>query len=289
MAGNPFDTLGMYDNDLGGFFSSVKKAIKKVTKPIEKVVKKVTKPIEKVHEKIVSQVVKIAPKSVRAPLTQALTSKNPVKAVMGVHNTGKTLTHEVEKKVLPAKVREAKAKLQNDPRVKGVAKAVASVFVTPVVADYFVDNSITTPAPSESKKSKAFKTVKKGLDKVPKKAREKIDKDLTSIKDSPEFQEILNTMRDAGASKSQVVTTWTGSENYQNVATINAANAVYQQLYDEYIAAGASPEIADKLAKEQAMLIGNQAATEVAEKTSGGNGALLLAVGIPVAFALFGG
>lgn len=262
MSNNPFDTLGMYDDDLAGLFSSLKKAVKKVHKAV-------TAPVKKLHSAVGKAVAKVAPKSMRSAIEQAH-SPNPLKAVMGVHNVGKTATHALEKKLMPSKIRDAKARIQNDPRVKGIATAVAGAFVTPAIAGELVGRSVVTPK------------------RVPKKAKDKIDKDLNSIKSSPEFQEILNSLRDAGASNNQIISTWTGSENFQNVATMNSANAIYQQLYDEYIAAGAAPEIAHKLAMEQALQIGGQATAEIAAKTSN-NIAPLLMLGVPIAFALFGG
>lgn len=258
---NPFDTLGMYDNEMHGLFSKVKKAVKKVAKKVEKV------------------------------------------------------GRAVRDKTLPSKVSKELSRAAKNPIVKGAALAVAATFAGPLVAGAasklgvtvatkaITAKTIATGAIKGAAKGLIKKEVGKKLTKKQQEAQKKIAEEqakqlqlsqtaLTNaantanqIIKSPEVQNTVGTMIDSGATPGQVVSTWVNSQNYHNVASQNAAAAVYPQIYDNFIRSGATPEMAQNLATQAAQEVGEDAANTVKANT-GTDWGKIAAIGLPVAAAL---
>ncbi len=255
MAKNPFDTLGMYsDSELSGIGSKLKKAVKKVSRVAEK---RVT---------------------------------------------------TVRDKVLPKRVAKELSRAAKNPVVRGAALAVAGTFAAPLIMGGGAGISASSVA-STVAKSAAKTTVKTAIGKKLSKdaqrraaasarknatvAKAKIDTknvaaNAKEIAQAPEMMDLVNTLKEGGATPKQVLATWTGSDLYKDAATMNAADAVYPQLYEQFIASGADPATAQALATDTAIKVGSDAAETVA-KDSGGANYKFLAVAIPVAAALFFG
>lgn len=271
MAGNPFDTLGMYDDDLAGVFSKVKKAVKKVAKKAENVVRKVRD--------------KALPSKVAKELSRA--AKNPV--VRGVALVGAAM---VAGPAVAGALKGGAATLAKT--AVGKAAVGAGAKAATVVTAKGVAGTVAKAAVS----SAAQKAIGKKLTKKQKLAVENqaqltpdiantIAKNNAAVMNSPEFQEVVKTMQAAGATPEEIQQAWVNSQNYQQMATYNAAQASYPAIVRQLNSAGIYGQQAEDLARAEALQVGQEAAESVKDNTNT-IGKIAL-IGIPLAFALFGG
>lgn len=263
MSNNPFDTLGMYDDELAGIFSKVKKAVKKVAKKAEKVVTKAR------DKALPSKVAKELSRAAKNPIVRGAAAA--VAVSVGAPMVANALGKTVAAKAITAKsVATTAAKGATKALVKKeVGKKVQSHMVARAKKDLvkIQQRGVTTPA-----------------------AATKVAANINAIARSPELNEVVARMKSAGASDAEIARVWAQSNNYKAVATHSAAQTVYPQIVKQLEDSGMPAPQAQDAARSVALEVGAEAAEKVSESAAGKDTLLkVAAIGIPLAFAAFGG
>lgn len=271
---NPFDhALNGYTEDgLEGIGKKLKKARKKLSKSVKKVAKKVVK----AHKKVLSSVAKIPREGYR----------------------------KFKRKLLPDKVEKALVKVEKSPITKGLAMGAAMYFGGPAIASALgmqapamgsFGSFMAKTGAKEVAKQYAGKKLTKKQQEAAKKAAKKaeaaasaeLDAELRTIVDDPAFVGMARKMLEQGYDINQIYQTWMQSDAYADAAAMGASQATQPVIYDELIAAGASPEEAQELSEGVAAKMGIDAANQAQQNAKTGGGVLLLA--IPLIMAAMGG
>jgi hypothetical protein len=205
------------------------------------------------------------------------------KAVKKVGKKVEKTVKKVSQKTLGKSVTAKLSKVVQNPVFKTVAiglataGAVSVLSKTSMVAKLSGAKKLT----STSKVISSVVKTKKGLAAIKKGA-----KVAKSVAVSPEAQNVVQSMIDAGKTPAQIEQAWVGSESYKG-ATAQAIDAsmrgaIADQLRRQGVPSSALPE-----ATEQAVAqLTNNAVEEQQGMTTLGKAALF---GIPVLFALMGG
>lgn len=228
---NPFD-LGGYDNqNMGGFFSKIKKAVKKVGKAVEKTVKKVTpKPIMNAARKVKAEVLRspiaqagvmIAGSILIGPAAQALFG-NVGSAV--VSKTLTTAASAATKRGLTAAIQSGVANKQNAAANKELQKQIATT-------------SAMTAAMAKD----------------------------------PDFIKIVVRMRGEGKTDSQIIDAWSKSQTATVAAQSQVVKTLLPQITvklraDPSVPSKDVPALAQQLANQMAVNAVKQAQTTTATK-----------------------
>lgn len=241
---NPFDTLGMYDGELSGVFSKLKKGLKKIEKTHKKMRKKVLpKKVVKATDKIRKN------KYVRgAALAVATVFAAPVVgAALGIGAgagagaiTAKGIATTVGKSLIKTKLQSAVKKKLTKKQQRALKKHAEKTALT------------SNP--------EAVATI------------------ANAVASSPEVAEVIANMRAQGFSDVQIADAWKNSDAYKTAATSAVSQAVYPSVKSEYIAQGVPEMQAREMAEATTAEI-----AEDAVNTGGKTGVgAALAVGLPL-------
>lgn len=271
---NPFDQAlnGYTEDGLEGIGKKLKKARKKLSKSVKKVAKKVVK----AHKKVLSSAAKVGREGYR----------------------------KFKRKALPDKVEKALVKIEKSPITKGLAIGAAMYFGGPAIAGAlgmkapamgsFGSFMAKTGAKEITKQYVGKKLTKKQQDAAKKAAQKaeaaasaELDAELRTIVDDPAFVGMARQMLEQGYDINQIYQAWMQSEAYADAAAMGASQATQPVIYDELVAAGASPEEAQELSEGVAAKMGIDAANQAQQNAKSGGGLLLLA--IPLIMAAVGG
>lgn len=271
---NPFDQAlnGYTEDGLEGIGKKLKKARKKLSKSVKKVAKKVVK----AHKKVASSVAKVYREGYR----------------------------KFKRKALPDKVEKTLVKIEKSPITKGLAIGAAMYFGGPAIAGAlgmkapamgsFGSFMAKTGAKEITKQyvgkkltKKQQEAAKKAAQKAEAAASAELDAELRTIVDDPAFVGMARQMLEQGYDINQIYQAWMQSEAYADAAAMGASQATQPVIYDELIAAGASPEEAQELSEGVAAKMGIDAANQAQQNAKTGGGLLLLA--IPLIMAAVGG
>lgn len=271
---NPFDhALNGYTEDgLEGIGKKLKKARKKLSKSVKKIAKKVVT----AHKKVASSVAKVHRKGYR----------------------------KFKRKALPDKVEKTLVKIEKSPITKGLAIGAAMYFGGPAIAGALgmkapamgsFGSFMAKTGVKEVAKQYAGKKLTKKQQEAAKKAAQKaeaaasaeLDAELRTIVDDPAFVGMARQMLEQGYDINQIYQAWMQSEAYADAAAMGASQATQPVIYDELVAAGASPEDAQELSEGVAAKMGIDAANQAQQNAKTGGGLLLLA--IPLIMAAMGG
>lgn len=271
---NPFDQAlnGYTDDGLEGIGKKLKKARKKLSKRVKKVAKKVVT----AHKKVLSSAAK-------------------------VHREG---YRKFKRKALPDKVEKTLVKIEKSPITKGLAIGAAMYFGGPAIASALgmqapamgsFGSFMAKTGVKEVAKQYAGKKLTKRQQEAAQKAAQKaeaaasaeLDAELRSIVDDPAFVGMARQMLEQGYDINQIYQTWMQSDAYKEAAAVGASQATQPVIYDELVAAGASPEEAQELSEGVAAKMGIDAANQAQQNAKTGGGLLLLA--IPLIMAAMGG
>jgi len=271
---NPFDQAlnGYTEDGLEGIGKKLKKARKKLSKSVKKVAKKVVK----AHKKVASAVAKVGREGYR----------------------------KFKRKALPDKVERALVKVEKSPITKGLAIGAAMYFGGPAIAGAlgmkapamgsfgsFMAKTgakeITKQYVGKKLSKKQQEAAKKAAQKAEAAASAELDAELRTIVDDPAFVGMARQMLEQGYDINQIYQAWMQSDAYADAAAIGASQATQPVIYDELVAAGASPDEAQELSEGVAAKMGIDAARQAQQNAKTGGGLLLLA--IPLIMAAMGG
>lgn len=292
MDSNEFDSLGYYDDELGGFFKKLKKRVKKRFKKIKKVVKKVNKLRRKIRRKIVPKKIrkfekKVAKNKIVRGVALAVGSiylGPAMGALMGgagwggaaAAMKGVALKSAVAKAALKKVASKGVSKLVKKRYVKRAKKKQKKVLnvMQKRIADkqQRYNNHMLTVAKSQP--------TKKDMDLA-----KALDTKVDNIAASPEYREVIASYKAQGLSNKQILEKWGDSKAFKNIALNEGMKIAVPQFYRQYRQEGYQPQEARVMAvNEGARVTKNQVS-----KTTNTDISKILAIGIPVAIALVAG
>jgi uncharacterized glyoxalase superfamily protein PhnB len=294
---NEFDTLGEYDDELGGFFKKIRKRVKKRLKHHKRNFKRIKKVVKKVNH----------------------------------------VRRKVRRKFHPKFLRKFEKKASKNKVVRGVALAVGSIYLGPAMGALMggggfagaaaamkgvaLKSALAKAALKKLATKGASKLVKRRYKKRAKKKNKKIanamkkriaekqlryknhmlmlakskptqkellaakalDAKVNRIGASPEYREVIASYKAQGLTNKQIIQKWGESQSFKNIALHEGMKVAVPQLYRQYRQQGMPAQEAQAMAMQEGARLTE---VQVAKTSGAGDMGKILAIGIPVALAL---